>query len=462
MLTPFLETQKALAVVAQKRKVYPQLLELLDKLNTFKSFHAGIHDHDLAFEAPDVQKEELTEKDKQSLRDIAANVGAGNQSVKKYYPKGVDLPKETIPYPQYPPRNPLSENSNVDFSRIPFQKPDFDDLSAGTSSGENSASNRIFGNSHTFVHPTKKEPGDSYKTNMWKKPEPPMPPKREPQEVVSLISSEEDVSPVPERKVYRADNIYTDSPHFNRMNMDKLSTSPDDNMKKRLFKESPPSSPSEREQNPSHANPTRRTKLNMDVQSDDSDDENQMELEIVGGAASSRINDMEQTFFPEVRPSLNSTMAPPKRIAALIDDDLNESVSNMSIGDDGPFEDEDNEKSPLPTTPKKSQPNRDVSVLDEQVTQRFAPGEFKFDSFDTETTDPAKNQSNPDGTMSGIGDLPQDLDLKQDEDFDSDATADSYELQIDERSSSMIYQHIRETSKARIKLLKISLYSISL
>ncbi|CBY36111.1 unnamed protein product [Oikopleura dioica] len=426
----FSETQQKLAVVAEKRKVYPELNELLDKLDGFQEFHAGIHDHDLAFDAPDVQKEELNEGEKMKLRDDTANAAGSSQEVKKYYPKGVALPNPI----RAPQRDPLSENPNV-LNQYPLIYPKPENTMSEGSLSEGKA--RIFGNSHTFIKPEKT---GSYSENKWKKPEPPKPPMQQPQETISLLSSEEEPSPTKtEAKIYRAENIYTDSPYFNRGKIDAIDLTVDENTKKRLF----PNSPSvNRPENASKV--SRRSKLNLDAQSDESDGDDGMDMDIVGGAANQMMemkggNDsFEQSFLRPVLPSLNSTMAQTKRVATLIDDDLNESVSNMSIGDDEAFEsNEDNS-----VTPVKKQVSKAVSVLDQaETTQRMAPGEFKFDSFDMGSSTSASQRSQSktnktaDSTMSGVVDLPQELDLKkQADEYDSDRTASSCDLEIDERT----------------------------
>lgn len=408
--------------------MYPELTELLDKLDGFQDFHAGIHDHDLAFEAPDVQKEDLDLDEKMRLAGDVRNA-AGSQEVKKYYPKGIDLPN--IPAPN---RHPLTENPNQfqHPNRVPNQYPRIlpksdNTLSEGSSSlSEGKA--RIFGSSHTFIHPTKT---GSYSENKWKKPEPPQPPTKKPEEIVSLISSEEDTSPIKKTdpKIYRADNIYTDSPYFNREKVDLVDTSVDENTKKRLFPNSPSVS---RPENASKF--VRRSKLNLDAQSDESDEDQEMELDIVGGAGDAHAlatgnNDFEQSVLRPIRPSLNSTMAPTKRVSALIEEDLNESVSNMSIGEDEPFE-------IIEDSPLREQLARATSVLEQaETTQRMAPGEFKFDSFSISATSASQSQKSQraDSTMSGIVDLPKELDLKEQADeYDSDATPSSCSLQIDE------------------------------
>ncbi|CBY14147.1 unnamed protein product [Oikopleura dioica] len=80
----FSETQKKLLVVAKKRKIYPELERILGELDKLKEFHAGIHDHDLAFDAPDVVKRDLSERQKQNLRNIAIAKGA-RKDIKIYH-----------------------------------------------------------------------------------------------------------------------------------------------------------------------------------------------------------------------------------------------------------------------------------------------------------------------------------------------------------------------------------------
>ena len=415
--------------MAEKRKVYPELTELLDKLGGFQEFHAGIHDHDLAFDAPDVEKAELDEGERMKLRDDTANAAGGSQEVKKYYPKGVALPNPI----RAPQRDPLSENPNFR-NQYPIIYPKPENTMSEGSVSEGKA--RIFGNSHEFIKPEKT---GSYSENKWKKPEPPKPQLQQPQETISLISSEEEPSPVKTEpaKIYRAENIYTDSPYFNRGKMDPVDLTVDENTKKRLF----PNSPSvNRPENASKV--SRRSKLNLDVQSDESDDDDGMDMDIVGGANQMLQemrggNDFDHSFMRPVLPSLNSTMAPTKRVAALIEEDLNESVSNMSIGDDAAFE--NIEDSQISVTPVKKQSAKAASVLGEMdTTKRMAPGEFKFDSFDMgSSTSASQSQKNKtaDSTMSGVVDLPQELDLKEQEaNYDSDRTASSCDLEIDERT----------------------------
>jgi len=79
-----LETQRKLLVVAKKRKIYPELERILGELDKLKEFHAGIHDHDLVFDAPDVVKRDLSERQKQNLRNIAIAKGA-RKDIKIYH-----------------------------------------------------------------------------------------------------------------------------------------------------------------------------------------------------------------------------------------------------------------------------------------------------------------------------------------------------------------------------------------
>jgi hypothetical protein len=384
----------------------------------------------LAFDAPDVQKEELNEDERMRLRDATASAAGGSQEVKKYYPKGVALPNPI----RAPQRNPLSENPNFQ-NQYPMIYPKPENTMSEGSLSEGKA--RIFGNSHTFIKP---ERTGSYSENKWKKPEPSKPPAQQPQETISLISSEEEPSPAKTEpaKIYRAENIYTDSPYFNRGKMDAtVDLTVDESTKKRLFPNSPFVT---RPENASKV--SRRSKLNLDAQSDESDDDDGMDMDIVGGAnqmiqGMKGENDFEQSFLRPVLPSLNSTMAPTKRVATLIEDDLNESVSNMSIGDDSAFE--NIEDSPSSVRPVKKQAAEKASVLDElETTKRMAPGEFKFDSFDMgSSTSASQSQKNKtaDSTMSGVVDLPKELDLKEQADeYDSDRTASSCDLEIDERT----------------------------
>ena len=96
------ETQIQLAPISSKRQSYPALEELVGRLETFREFHAGIHDHNLVFDMEHAQEvgELLTESDKQEVARIAANIAATHGTKKNN-----SYQEQTEPGPSMLPKN---------------------------------------------------------------------------------------------------------------------------------------------------------------------------------------------------------------------------------------------------------------------------------------------------------------------------------------------------------------------